>query len=39
VDNVPPVNIGISNPPTQAQVQAVADRLDELINGLHRTPP
>jgi len=24
----------VSNPPTQAQVQAIADKLDELINTL-----
>jgi hypothetical protein len=25
----------VSNPPTQAEVQALADRLDELINTLN----
>jgi hypothetical protein len=26
----------VSDPPTQGEVQAIADKLDELINGLRR---
>ena len=33
---VEPLGIVVSNPPTQAQVQAVADKLDELIVALRR---
>jgi hypothetical protein len=29
-----PLNLTVSNPPTQAQVQALANKLDELINAL-----
>jgi hypothetical protein len=36
VDGIEPLEITIGNPPTQAQVQAVLDKLNELINGLHR---
>ena len=28
--------MAVSNPPTQAEVQTVADKLDELINALRR---
>jgi hypothetical protein len=31
---VTPLGLTVSNPPTQAQVQAIADKLDELITGL-----
>ena len=31
---VTPLGLTVSNPPTQAQVQAIADKLDELINAL-----
>ena len=27
-----PLGLSVSNPPTQAEVQALADKLDELIN-------
>ena len=29
-----PLGLSVSNPPTQAEVQAIADKLDELINTL-----
>ena len=29
-----PLGLVVSNPPTQAEVQALADKLDELINTL-----
>ena len=29
-----PLGLTVSNPPTQADVQALADKLDELINTL-----
>jgi hypothetical protein len=29
-----PLGLTLSNPPTQAEVQAIADKLDELINSL-----
>ncbi len=32
----PYLNLAVSNPPTQAQVQAIADRLDELVTLLKR---
>ena len=28
--------MGVSDPPTQAEVQAIANKLDELINALRR---
>ena len=31
---VQPLGLTVSNPPTQAQVQAIANKLDELINTL-----
>ncbi len=31
---VEPLGLTVSNPPTQAQVQALANKLDELINTL-----
>ena len=31
---VAPLGLTVSNPPTQAEVQALADKLDELINAL-----
>ena len=31
---VTPLGLAVSNPPTQADVQAIADKLDELINAL-----
>ena len=31
---VTPLGLTISNPPTQAEVQAIADKLDELTNAL-----
>ena len=30
-----PLGLTVSNPPTQAEVQALADKLDELINTLN----
>ena len=30
-----PLGLAVSNPPTQAEVQALADKLDELINTLN----
>ena len=30
-----PLALGVSDPPTQADVQAIADKLDELINSLN----
>jgi hypothetical protein len=32
---VQPRGLTVSNPPTQADVQAIADKLDELINSLN----
>ena len=32
---VAPLGLTVSNPPTQADVQAIADKLDELINTLN----
>ena len=34
--NVAPLNLTVSNPPTQAEVQAIADRLDYLLFNLKR---
>ena len=31
---VTPLGLTVSNPPTQADVQAIADKLDALINAL-----
>ena len=31
---VTPLGLTVSNPPTQAEVQAIADKLDALINAL-----
>ena len=33
---VTPLGLTVSNPPTQAEVQALADKLDELIGALTR---
>ena len=33
---VTPLALTVANPPTQAQVQAIADKLDELITALQR---
>ena len=30
------LSLGVSDPPTQGEVQAIADKLDELINALRR---
>jgi len=30
------LDLGITNPPTQADVQSIVDKLNELIYGLHR---
>ena len=35
-NSVLPLSITISDPPTQAQVQAIADKVDELIGVLRR---
>jgi hypothetical protein len=35
--DVAALGLTVSNPPTQAQVQAVANKLDELIAALRRT--
>jgi hypothetical protein len=32
---VAPLGLTVSNPPTQADVQAIADKLDELISALN----
>jgi hypothetical protein len=29
------LGLTVSNPPTQAEMQAIADKLDEVITGLH----
>ncbi len=34
--DVDELNLTVSNPPTQAQVQAIADKLDELLGLLKR---
>ena len=34
--NVPELNLTVSDPPTQAEVQAIADRLDLLLFNLKR---
>ena len=36
VNTVQTLTLTISNPPTQAQVQAILAKLNDLINGLHR---
>ena len=36
VDSVDGVGLSIDDPPSQNQVQQIADKVDELINGLHR---
>ena len=36
VDGISILDLGVANPPTQADVQAIVDKLNELINGLHR---
>ena len=35
---VTPLGLTVSNPPTQADVQAIADKLDELLNTLNAEP-
>ncbi len=35
-NGVATLGLTVSNPPTQAEVQAIADKLDELINALRR---
>ena len=35
-DPVNPLNLGVSNPPTQAEVQTIANKLDELLRFLQR---
>jgi hypothetical protein len=35
-DSVTELGMTVSDPPTQAEVQAIADKLDELINALRR---
>ncbi len=34
--NTEPLRLTVSNPPTQAQVQAIADKLDEVLGMLMR---
>jgi hypothetical protein len=36
VTGIATLSLSVSNPPTQAQVQAVANKLDELITALQR---
>lgn len=36
VSSVPDLSLTISNPPTQAQVQAIVDKLNELMTALKR---
>lgn len=36
VDGVPILTLTVSNPPTQAQVQSIVTKLNDLILGLHR---
>jgi hypothetical protein len=36
VNHVTPLGLAVSDPPTQAEVQQLADKLDELINALWR---
>jgi hypothetical protein len=36
VDGIEPASVTVSDPPSQAEVQAIVDKLDELINALHR---
>jgi hypothetical protein len=36
VNAIEPMNLSVSDPPTQAEVQAVVDKLNELINALKR---
>lgn len=38
VDGVDALALTVSDPPTQAEMQAVVDRLNDLITGLHRGP-
>jgi hypothetical protein len=35
VDAIAPLGLTASNPPTQAEVQSIADKVDELIGALH----
>ena len=37
VDALVPLTLTVSNPPTQAQVQAVVNKLNELLNALYQT--
>lgn len=34
IEAVANLNLTVSNPPTQAQVQAIADKIDELLEAL-----
>ena len=36
VDGINILDLGITDPPTQSDVQAIVDKLNELIVGLHR---
>jgi hypothetical protein len=36
--NISPLNITISDPPTQSEVQQILSRMNELISALYRAP-
>ena len=36
--NIPPLNISISDPPTQSEVQQMLSRMNDLISALYRAP-
>jgi hypothetical protein len=36
VNGVDPLNLPVSDPPTQGEVQLILDKLNELIGALHR---
>ena len=38
-DGVAELNLTVSNPPTQAEVQAILAKVNELIGGLHHSNP
>jgi hypothetical protein len=37
IDNVTELSVTLSNPPQQDEVQAILDKLNEMVSGLHRS--
>ncbi|MDB6125216.1 MAG: hypothetical protein JWQ71_4209 [Pedosphaera sp.] len=35
-NSIAPLNTTVSNPPAQAQVQAIADKIDEMLSSMSR---